>query len=117
MEPEEVIWLGKNDYDYTFGITKMSGLWHGFARGEMKDGNAMIFFFTFDGVEDKDEALKKTVAYAEMPERGYGGISQFVLEFDKRPEIKNARAKDFPCYAGHPLCDGNCESWGDDDWA
>lgn len=114
-EPDEVIWLGKNNYKYTFGICRFGEIWHGFASGELKDGNTMIFFFTFDGVEEKEEALKKTVAYAEMPEHGYGGISQFVLEFDNQPEIKNARAKDFPCVWGHPLCDGNCESWVEDD--
>lgn len=116
MDIQEVIWIGKNDYRYTFGICRMGKLWFGFARGELEDGNAMIFFLNFDAVDNKEEALKKTVAYAEMPEHGYGGISKWSPEFIANAEIQNARAKDFPCYNGHPLCDGGCENYGDGDW-
>lgn len=110
VEPEEIIWIGGNEYDYTFGICRFGENWHGFANGKLPPPeSAMIFFFPFDGIQDKTEALKKTVAFAFHIENGYGGISKWMPEFTENNEVKNARAKDFLCReCGAVFCEENC---------
>lgn len=120
MDFEEVVWIGKNQYLYTFGVARIAGEWHGFARGEIpndpKNGgkdSAMIFFFPPCESADKLTAIKQTVAYAKMPENGYGGVEQWAPEFIANVEVQTVTAESFVC----PNCDeyfcfGECENYG-----
>lgn len=113
INPDSAMLIGKNEHGYEFGVMLHSGAWWGCAIGTTGDKNQMVFFFPNCDSTDmypahsdaaKDEVIKRTIAYANYPEGGYGGISTYFVD-----ESLRAVPRDFICLnCDEFLCDGEC---------
>jgi hypothetical protein len=82
---QETKMIGENHHGYGFGVGLAGGRWIGFAAAVIKGTKALFFLpgqanpdMTL-GSPDADAAMRLTVAIAEAPEHGYGGIDKWLL--------------------------------------
>lgn len=116
---ENVEKLGENDH-YWFGVGQFGDRWAGFAIGTIKkEGEAdhdMLFLFpnlsdkrSDLGMQSKEQCIRYTLATAQHPPAGYGGIARWFVD----EPLRVIDPTEFVC----PSCDtvhpGNCEEFYD----
>lgn len=106
--------IGTN-YDYQFYVGKVCERWIGFARPNVKDPTGIFVFSqvsegVYLGLTDRNEAIKRTAAFAESDEYGYGGITEWLLD-----ESLRGKPEDYECSLCQTIfCEGECLD--DEDW-
>lgn len=106
------IHIGDNaDLGYRFGVGKVGGRWVGFAIGNT-DGGGCMFMLSISpdawlGVVERDDAIRRSAAFIQSPENGYGGFTHWHMDDSLR-----SVADDFRCETCNDVCcNGRCRDY------
>lgn len=101
---------------YQFAVGRVEEQWVGYAIGHCNDHTRMLFYLNITGnnsidlgLENRDEAIRRTAAMAQAPEHGYGGVDAWFID-----EPLRASPDEYRCpHCEELFCTGQCAHAGD----